>query len=131
MNRYKITLNGKTYEVEVEEMSKTSPAIRPPEKPSAPPPPPTPAPAPKTAATPPSTAQVGEGRTAIKAPMPGTILDIKVSKGDKINLGQVLMILEAMKMENEIPAPVGGIVTEIAVKNGDTVRSSDLLVIIE
>ncbi len=126
MKKYRVTVNGKSYQVEVEEVrGKPSPPkpplSSPPPRPAAPAPPKTPPPAEPTEG----------GKTAIKAPMPGTILDIKVSEGDETSLGQILLILEAMKMENEIPAPVAGTVAEVAVKTGDTVRSGDILVVIE
>ena len=64
----------------------------------------------------------------INAPMPGTILDVKVSAGDAVKSGDVLAILEAMKMENEIMAPSDGTVAGVHVKKGDSVNSGDLLV---
>ena len=69
--------------------------------------------------------------TKMEAPMPGTILDIKVNVGDKVNNGQVLLVLEAMKMENEIVSPVDGTISSVMVKKGDVVNSGDLLITIK
>jgi glutaconyl-CoA decarboxylase len=63
--------------------------------------------------------------------MPGTILSIKTSVGTKVKHGDVLLILEAMKMENEIVAPCEGTVAQIAVNNGDTVNSGDLMIVLQ
>lgn len=67
----------------------------------------------------------------LKAPMPGTIIDIKVSPGDNVKKGGTLFILEAMKMENEIAAPKDGIIKEIQVAKGTSVNTSDVLAVIE
>ena len=64
----------------------------------------------------------------VNSPMPGNILDVKVSAGQAVQAGDVLVILEAMKMENEIVAPQDGTVASVSVKKGDTVNSGDLLV---
>lgn len=69
----------------------------------------------------------GKG-TSVKAPMPGSVIEVKVSEGDKVESGDVLLVLEAMKMENELTASTAGTVTEILVKKGDTVNSGDPLV---
>lgn len=67
----------------------------------------------------------------LKAPMPGTIIDIKVCPGDNVKKGGTLFILEAMKMENEIAAPKDGIIKEIQVAKGTSVNTSDVLAVIE
>ena len=113
MKRYNITVNGKAYDVEVEEVGGSAPAA------SAPAPAAAPA-APKVAAP------VGAG-TPVKAPMPGNILDVKVSVGDTVSVGQVLVILEALKMENDIVANASGKITSLTVKKGDTVNSDDVI----
>lgn len=125
MKRFNITVNGKAYDVAVEEIGGGAPVAAAP-APAAPAPTAAPAPVPAPAAAP---ANV-EG-TKVTAPMPGTILDIKVKVGDEVSEGQVLLILEAMKMENDIPATATGKVAAINVNKGDTVNSNDVLVVIQ
>ena len=110
MKKYRVNVNGTNYEIEIELMSET-------EAKAAPAPVQTAAPAPQAS---------GEGE-AVASPMPGTILDIKVNVGDSVKKGQVLMILEAMKMENEIMAGVDGVVTSIGVTKGASVQTGDAL----
>ncbi len=127
MKKFNITVNGKSYEVDVEEIggnSAPAPAASPSVAPAA-----SPAPqAPKAAPTP-APAAISGGET-INSPMPGTILDIKVNVGDAVSNGTVLVILEAMKMENEIMAPSAGKVLSINVTKGASVNSGDVLVVI-
>ncbi len=119
MKRFNITVNGTAYDVAVEEIGGASaPAMA-----AAPAPVAATAPAPAAAPA----APVSAGGTAVKAPMPGTILDVKVSVGDTVAEGQVVAILEAMKMENDIVASCGGKVASINIKKGDTVNSDDVL----
>ncbi|MBQ5317597.1 MAG: biotin/lipoyl-binding protein [Oscillospiraceae bacterium] len=125
MKRFNITVNGKAYDVAVEEVTGGAPVATAPAAPVVQ----TAAPAP--AATPAPVAPVVTGGTAVNAPMPGTILDVKVNVGDTVTEGQVLMILEAMKMENDIVAPVAGKVASINVKKGDSVNSNDALASIQ
>ncbi len=120
MKRFNITVNGKAYDVAVEEVSggsSSAPAVTPA----------APAAAPSAAAP----AAVPADGTAVKAPMPGNILDVKASVGDTVTEGQVLMVLEALKMENDIVAPKAGKVASISVKKGDTVNSNDTLAVIQ
>ena len=123
MKTYKITVNGKVFEVDVEEVGGA--VQRPVSSQSAP----TPAPAAPKAASAPAAASAapaaGGGR--IDAPMPGTILDVLVSPGDQVEAGQVLVILEAMKMENEIMAPAAGKVIQVNTTKGAAVNSGDPL----
>jgi biotin carboxyl carrier protein len=123
MKRFNITVNGKAYDVAVEEITDGSaPVVATPV-----------APAPKAVSAPapaPAPAPAGEGEK-VTAPMPGNILDVKVAVGDSVTKGQVLMVLEAMKMENEIVAPCDGKVTSVTVKKGDTVNSSDTLATVQ
>lgn len=112
MKRFNITVNGKAYDVAVEEVDATSQAaVSAPVAPA-----PTPAPAPSA----------GEGEK-VTAPMPGTILDVKVAVGDSVSKGQVIMILEAMKMENDIVASCDGKITSVLANKGDNVNSGDAL----
>lgn len=106
MKKYKVNVNGTSYEIEIELMSETQSVSAPQRSPK-------PAPA-------------GDGEK-IASPMPGTILDIKVNVGDKVKKGQVLMILEAMKMENEIMAGADGTVTSVGVTKGASVQTGDML----
>lgn len=73
---------------------------------------------------------VSDGGKSVKAPMPGTIVAVKVNEGDEVRENEVLVILEAMKMENEITSPVPGTVKKILVNKGDTVDSDEVLMII-
>ena len=128
--KYKITLNGKTYEVEVEAgkamLLDEYEAI----VPSAPA---APVAAPVTAApatpAPAAPAVTGAGE-AVKAPMPGNILKVNVTQGQTVKEGDVLCVLEAMKMENDIMAPKGGTVTQVLVSKGSTVDTGAALVVI-
>ena len=108
MKKYKVNVNGTVYEVEIEEMT-GAPAAAP------------------VAAAPAAPAGAGE---RVAAPMPGNILSVNVAAGDTVKKGQVLMILEAMKMENEIMAPCDGTVKQVLVNKGATVNSGDPLVVI-
>ena len=110
MKYYNITVNGVAYSVSVEETAAGAAPV---------------AAAPVAAPAAPAGAA---GAVAVKAPMPGNILDVKVKAGDSVKAGDVLAILEAMKMENEIVAPQDGTVASINVNKGDTVNSGDVLV---
>lgn len=136
MRKFNITVNGKTYEVDVEEVGGVSaPAPRPAAAPVAAAPAPVSKPAVAPAAAPaPAPAQSAEipaGGTKINAPMPGTILDIRKNVGDSVNSGDVLLILEAMKMENDIVSPVAGKVISIHVTKGASVNSGEVMIVIE
>ncbi|MCI5794142.1 MAG: biotin/lipoyl-binding protein [Ruminococcus sp.] len=131
--KYKVTLNGKTYEVEVEqgkavlldEYEALAPAPAAAAVPAA-----APAAAP-VAAPAASAAPVNlEAGEAVNAPMPGNILRIDVAKGDTVKAGQVLVILEAMKMENEIVAPKDGTVAQVVTSKGAVVDTGSPLIVI-
>ena len=126
MRKFMINVNGKSYEVDVEEIG-GAPAAAPvaPVAPAAPAPATAPAAAPAPAATPaPAGAQ---GGVTIAAPMPGTILRINAKVGDAVKAGQAVIVLEAMKMENEIVAPQDGTIASINVSQGDSVNNGDVL----
>ena len=119
MKNYTITVNGTVYEVTVEE-GFTGAASAP--KAAAPAPKAAPAAAPKAAPAPAAAPAGAAGAVAVTAPMPGKILGVKASAGQAVKRGQVLLILEAMKMENEIVAPQDGTVATINVAVGDSVE---------
>ena len=128
---YKITLNGRTYEVEVEAgkamLLDEYEAI----VPSAPAAPVAAAPVAEAApAAAPAPAAVTGAGEAVNAPMPGTILKVNVTQGQAVKEGDVLCILEAMKMENEIMAPKSGTVTQVLVSKGSSVDTGAPLVVI-
>lgn len=128
--KYIVTINDKNYEVEVERgqatLVKTSQAAVPSPQPVAAPVAATPA-APPAHPQPAQAAPANVSGEAIKAPMPGTILDIKVNPGASVKEGDILIILEAMKMENEILAPRDGVVTQIITTKGASVSTGDVL----
>jgi len=124
--KYVVALNGKKYEVEVEKVEsgfKPIPRSAGASQNSAPAPAPV-APKAESAAAP-------AGSSNVTSPMPGSILDIKVSAGDAVRAGQVLLLLEAMKMENEIVAPCDAVVASVPVKKGDMVDTDQTLVVLK
>lgn len=121
MKSYRVSVNGKTYEVIVEETSKAAMGQEA-------------ATAAKVETTPVNTGSaprppVAEG-TPVNAPLSGSILSIKVKPGEAVKTGQVLLTLEALKMENEIVAPTAGVVKEICVQTGAMVSVGDVLVVL-
>ena len=135
--KYVVTLNGKNYEVEVTEtdaivtgitevpvMVATAPAVAAPVV--------APAEAPKAEEAPaapvPPAAPTASG-TQVKAPMPGSILAVKATVGQAVKAGDILVVLEAMKMENDITAPCDGTIKEIVVAKGTTVNTDDVLIV--
>lgn len=137
MNRYKVTVNGTAYDVLVEDMGGTQAAYAPVAQPApavvpaaAPVAAPQPVPAPVAATPAPAPAPAPAGASVVEAPMPGKILKISVAVGASVSSGDVLLILEAMKMENEISAPVSGAVREIRAREGDSVNTGDVLVVL-
>ena len=119
MKRYNITVNGTTYEVIVEEADNSTsraPVYSAPVAPA------------KAPAAPKAVPAGAAGANKVVAPMPGTILDMKVSVGQSVKKGDVICVLEAMKMENDIPAPCDGIVASVNVQKGSTVAANDVIV---
>lgn len=118
MKTYKVTVNGTAYEVTLEVVDKASVNTAP-------------AAAPVTAApaAAPVSAPAAAGGETVKSPMPGNILSVNVNNGDSVKKGQVLLILEAMKMENEIMAPCDGVVSNIVTK-GSSVETGAVLCVL-
>lgn len=119
MKKYVIKLNGKVYEVEMGEAGAGTPIAMPAA-------PATPAAAPAASAP---AAPVAGGET-VTAPMPGNIIDVKVKVGDTVAKDQVIFVLEAMKMENEIVAPKAGQVLAVNISKGDVVNPGETMVVI-
>ena len=115
MKKYRVNVNGTVYEVELEEITGAAPAA---------------APAPAAVAAAPVAAAPAGGEQ-ITSPMPGNILSVNVAAGDTVKKGQVLMILEAMKMENEIMCPCDGKIVSVNTSKGATVESGTLLCVIQ
>lgn len=112
MKVYKVKVNGKVYEVELESVKESAGSIE--------------TPAQKPVETPVAPVSTGAGQD-LNAPMAGTILDVKVSVGQSVKEGDVICILEAMKLENEVVASCSGVVKSIAVSKGSTVQNGQLI----
>lgn len=110
MRKYRVNVNGTAYEVEIEEITGAAPSS------------PTAAPAPAAAAP--------SGGETISSPMPGTILAVNAIKGAAVKRGDVLMVLEAMKMENEIMSPKDGVILSVDVSKGATVETGARLCVV-
>jgi len=133
--KYVVTVNGKKFEVEVEKVGGAGKSLsrQPAERREAVKSEPVVETKAAVAPAPVETAPAATttGGTTITSPMPGTILDVKVNVGDKVKFGQTLAILEAMKMENDIPATADGEVAEIKVKKGDAVETDSVLIVLK
>lgn len=112
MKTYKVKVNGKLYEVQLEAVSESAETISAPTK------------------TAPTSAPVSAGASVVEAPIAGKVLSIKVNVGDTVKKGQVVAIIEAMKLENEIPASADGVVKEICVSVGSAVNNKDKLIVL-
>lgn len=128
MKGYRITVNGNVYEVQVEELNGASVQTAPAAQAATPVQTSAPAASASTPAPAVSSAPQSAEGTGVNAPMPGNILDIKVSVGDKVAANQVVAVLEAMKMENDIVTPVAGTVASVNVTKGQAVNSGDVLI---
>ena len=113
MKKYRVKVNGKVYEVELEAVEEVSGTIE----------------APKASA-PVASAPVSGGKATIVAPIGGKVLDIKVNVGDTVKKGQVVCIIEAMKLENEVVSSSDGVVTAITATKGATVANKDELIVL-
>ncbi|HPD02455.1 MAG: biotin/lipoyl-containing protein [Christensenellales bacterium] len=126
MRKFNVNVNGKAYSVEIEEVfeNNNTEEIKPAAvvKPAAPV-----APAPKAAPAAPKAAV--SGKTDIKCPMPGTITALKAADGKAVKKGEVIAVLEAMKLENDIVSPADGVIT-YAVKKGDMLKSGDIIAVL-
>ena len=120
MKIYKVKVNGKLYEVELESVSEAQGNVSAPSKNEVKEEAPKPKEAPKTS---------GKG-VELKAPLQGTILKVNVKVGDQVKKGQPVIILEAMKLENEVVAPADGVVSSILVNPGQSVNSQDVLLVV-
>lgn len=115
--KFKIKIEGRTFEAEVEELGGSEPTAAAIARPAA-----------ASAASPPTAASVGGN--AVASPMPGKIISINVAKGQQVKTGDVVVILEAMKMEQEIKSSFSGTVKDILVVAGDTVKKEQALIVI-
>lgn len=116
MKVYKVKVNGKVYEVELEAVEENNETIKVENTNSAP-----------TS----NTVAPSSGDKVIVAPIAGKVLDVKVSVGDKVQSGQTVMLIEAMKLENEIQSSFDGVVKQINVSKGNDVRNKDVLIVLE
>ena len=120
MKRFNVTVNGVAYDVTVEEVGAGAAPV------AAPAPAATPAPAAAPAPAAPK-ASGAAGAVAVKAPLQGTVLKINVKVGDTVKKGAAVCVIEALKMENDVPAPADGVVASIEVKSGDSVKTDEIL----
>ena len=135
MKKFKVTVNGKAYEVEVEEMGGAPAAALAPQAAAAPAQaapaaPAAPAPAPAATPAPAVGGPIPEGAITVKAPMPGKISALKAEAGKAVKRGDIILVLEAMKMQNDITATADGTLHEIRVNPGDNVKTGDVLAVI-
>ena len=133
MKKFNITVNGKAYDVQVEEIGGAAPVAATPAPavapaPAAVPVAPAAAPAPVAETAPAPVSAPAADAEVVNAPMPGTIVSVAVSAGQSVKSGDVLLVLEAMKMENEIMAPRDGVVAGVHVTKGESVDSGKALV---
>ena len=122
MSKYRITLNGEVYEMEIEVMDGGEKPVKAEPK--------TPETTPETAKAAAPAKTAGDNTSvdgAVVSPMPGTVVKVTAARGDKVSKGQPVLVLEAMKMENEITAVMDGVITEMRVAQGQTVAGGEIL----
>ena len=124
MKRFNVTVNGVAYDVTVEEIGGTAAA---PVAAPAPAPAPAAAPAAPAAAPAPAAPAGPAGAVAVKAPLQGTVMKVLVKPGDSVKKGSPVCVIEALKMETDVPAPADGVVASVNVKSGDTVKTDEVL----
>jgi glutaconyl-CoA decarboxylase len=133
MKKFKVTVNGQSYEVAVEEVGEpqVAPVVKPqPAAAAVPDAPKKEAAAPETAAEPVVKGPIPEGAIIVKAPMPGKISALKAEAGKAVKRGDIILVLEAMKMQNDITATADGTLHEIRVAAGDNVKTGEALAVI-
>ncbi|KLO22710.1 propionyl-CoA carboxylase [Marinitoga sp. 1197] len=135
IRKFNVKVNGKNYAVEVEELENNSTASQPAPQPVAQPPVQSapisrPAPEPTPVMQKQKHTSVSDGKNVVKAPLPGVVVDINIAEGNRVSKGQKLLVIEAMKMENEILSDYDGVVEKILVKKGDSIEGDQDLIII-
>lgn len=125
MKRFNVTVNGVAYDVTVEEVGGSAPVapVAAPAPAAAPAPVAAPAPAAAAAA-----AAGSAGAVEVKAPLQGTVMKVNVKVGDSVKKGAAVCVIEALKMENDVPAPQDGVIASILVKSGDSVKTDEVLI---
>ena len=126
MKRFSVTVNGVAYDVTVEEIGGAAAPVVPVAPVAAPVAAPAPAAAPVAAPAPAAPAGPA-GAVAVKAPLQGTVMKVLVKPGDKVTKGSPVCVIEALKMENDVPAPADGTVASVNVKSGDSVKTDEVL----
>ena len=112
MKLYRVKVNGKVFEVELESVSEVKGNVQ------------------ATPVAPVTTPSASTGGTNVVAPISGKVLSVKVKVGDKVSKGQTVAVIEAMKLENEVPSTGEGVVKEVKVNNGDSVNNNDVLIVL-
>ena len=124
MKRFNVTVNGVAYDVTVEEVGGSAPVA--PVAAPAPAAAPAPVAAPAPAAAP--AAAGSAGAVEVKAPLQGTVMKVNVKVGDSVKKGAAVCVIEALKMENDVPAPQDGVIASVNVKGGDSVKTDEVLI---
>lgn len=130
MKTFNVTVNGKSYEVQVEEVKSNQPTGKAPSASKAATTAPAPTPAPVVAPTPQAAPTVAAGANTVNAPMPGKVIAVAVTVGQTVKKGDLLLTLEAMKMENEIFAQADAVVSEVLVEAGQTVPAGGPMIVL-